>query len=240
MIEVMFMNKERIAPAMKRREFLISAGTCALTTVAEAQQNAATSNANFQGVRSTTEQHVNRPGLSPVTFIGGQNGGWKISRMTSIIGDPLPMVENIDVQSEIVSVPVGAWALRGVAGHVRYVERKEKGPLDTASPALGRPEATKAVLIPIRKTVQWWTLPQDERRAIFEERSHHIADSMRYLPRIARRLYHSRDLGEPYDFLTWFEFAPEHTQAFDELLAMLRSREEWTYVDRETEIRLER
>src|SRR2546428_7160638 len=29
-----------------------------------------------------------------------------------------------------------------------------------------------------------------------------------YLPAIARRLYHCRDLGEPFDFLTWFEYAP--------------------------------
>jgi chlorite dismutase len=126
-----------------------------------------------------------------------------------------------------------------VAGHARYVERGEKGPLDTASPPLGRAEATRAALIPIRKSPEWWALPQDERRAIFESRSRHIKDSMPYLPRIARRLYHSRDLGEPFDFLTWFEFAPEHSQAFDDLVGMLRSRDEWTFVDREADIRLE-
>jgi hypothetical protein len=58
------------------------------------------------------------------------------------------------------------------------------------------------------------------------------------LPRIARWLCHARDLGEAFDFLTWFEFAPEHASAFDELLDMLRSREEWSFVDREVEIRL--
>ena len=46
--------------------------------------------------------------------------------------------------------------------------------------------------------------------AIFEQRSHHIKDSLAFLPRIARRLYHARDLGQPFDFITWFEFAPEH------------------------------
>src|SRR5439155_935775 len=125
-------------------------------------------------------------------------------------------------------------------GHARYVERDEKGPLDAASPPLDRTEATRAALIPIKKSAAWWALAQDERRAIFETRSRHIADSMAYLPRIARRLYHSRELGEPFDFLTWFEFAPEHAAAFDELLGILRSREEWTYVDREIDIRLVR
>jgi len=48
-------------------------------------------------------------------------------------------------------------------------------------------------------------LTQDERREIFEERSRHIATGLEYLPAVARRLHHSRDLGGPFDFLTWFE-----------------------------------
>jgi hypothetical protein len=83
------------------------------------------------------------------------------------------------------------------AGHARYVERSEKGPLDAASPKLGREEAKLGALIPIRKSAAWWSLPQDERRAIFEGRSKHIELSMPYLPRIARRLYQARDLGQP-------------------------------------------
>jgi hypothetical protein len=63
---------------------------------------------------------------------------------------------------------------------------------------------------------------------------------MEYLPQIARRLHHGRDLGEPFDFLTWFEFAPEHEGLFDELLARLRASEEWRYVSREIDIRLTR
>ena len=57
---------------------------------------------------------------------------------------------------------------------------------------------------------------------------------------MARRLHHSRDLGEPFDFLTWFEFAPSQVEEFDEVLAVLRASEEWTYVEREVEIRLTR
>jgi chlorite dismutase len=96
------------------------------------------------------------------------------------------------------------------------------------------------VLIPIKKSLEWWELAQDERRAIFEEESHHTAVGMDYLPGVARRLLHCRDIGEPFDFLTWFEFAPEHTQAFDELLMRMRSSKEWDYVEREVEVRLER
>jgi hypothetical protein len=81
---------------------------------------------------------------------------------------------------------------------------------------------------------------QDERRAIFEESSGHIARSMKYMPAIARRLHHSRDIGEPFDFLTWFEYAPQHAGAFEELVAELRGTEEWRFVVREVDIRLSR
>ena len=83
-------------------------------------------------------------------------------------------------------------------------------------------------------------LAQDERRAILEEQSHHIAIGLEYLPAIARRLYHCRDLDEPFDFLTWFEFAPQNTGAFDDLVARLRASPEWTYIEHEVDIRLER
>ena len=81
-------------------------------------------------------------------------------------------------------------------------------------------------------------MPQDERRRIFEESSHHIATGLEYLPAIARRLHHGRDLGETFNFLTWFEFAPEHADAFEDLVDRLRLTEEWSYVEREIDIRL--
>ena len=90
----------------------------------------------------------------------------------------------------------------------------------------------------IRKSQAWWELTQEERRKIFEDKSHHIASSLRFLPAIARQLYHCRDLGEPFDFLTWFEFAPADASLFEELVGMLRQTEEWTYVEREVDVRM--
>jgi hypothetical protein len=63
---------------------------------------------------------------------------------------------------------------------------------------------------------------------------------MQYLPAVARRLYHGRDLGEPFDFLTWFEYAPRDARAFEELVSRLRATPEWDYVEREIDIRLAR
>lgn len=184
-----------------------------------------------------------RPEMHPVTFCGGVTGTWSVDRIASVVGETLPPAARLEVHHLIAGADAqqsGEWSLRAVAGHERYVDRREHGPLKASSPPLGRAEATRAALIPIRKSPRWWALSQDERRAIFEDRSHHIADSMTYLPRIARRLYHARELGEPFDFLTWFEFAPEHAQAFEDLVGMLRSREEWTFVDREVDVRLSR
>ena len=158
--------------------------------------------------------------------------------METIAGAALAAVEWVAIDERTVAD--AQWLLRGTTSNHRYLETREAGPLSAASPALGRTTATRAVLIPIRKSAAWWDLAQDERRGIFEERSHHTAEGMKALPAVARRLYHSRDLGEPFDFLTWFEFAPEHEPVFDELLRVLRATEEWRWVEREVDIRLTR
>ncbi|WP_260858790.1 chlorite dismutase family protein [Paraburkholderia sp. BCC1885] len=160
------------------------------------------------------------------------------------MGDPLPAIEGLGVyaQPNPHVQDAGRWMLRGIASNERYATRDEKTRLVAAQEGLGRPESTRAVLIPIRKNAQWWALTQDERRAIFEARSSHISTGLRYLPAVARKLYHCRDLSdtEPFDFLTWFEFAPEDEPHFDNLLAELRASAEWDYVGREVEIRLTR
>lgn len=178
--------------------------------------------------------------MAPATFVASDVGTWRITRQVSISGEGLAPASRLEVRAGIELPSHASWWLHGVSGHARYVERTEKATLDPISPQLGRPEATLAAMIPIRKSDAWWALPQDERRAIFERRSRHIADTLTYLPRVSRRLYHARELGQPFDFVTWFEFAPEHAAAFDELLGMLREREEWQFVEREIELRLER
>ena len=176
-----------------------------------------------------------------VTFSAGTTGAYRIERVLPIAGEPLPAATHLTLHEGVWCTPAdAAWSLRGVSGHVRYVESSEKQRLAGVTPPLGRPHATHAVLIPIRKSEAWWNLAQDERRAILEQRSQHIAIGTRYLPAIARRLSHSRELGEPFDFLTWFEYAPEHAARFDELLAALRATEEWNYVEHEVELRLRR
>jgi len=176
------------------------------------------------------------------SFIGGKVGPWRVVDITTVAGEALAEVERLAVISGTVSeAPDGAkWLLRGRTSNERYVVRMERDQLVARQPSLGRREATCAALIPIRKTASWWSLAQDERRRIFEDSSHHVKTGLEYLPAVARRLHHCRDLGEhePFDFLTWFEYAPSDSAAFDELVAELRVTEEWAYVDREIDIRV--
>jgi len=176
-----------------------------------------------------------------VNFQAGDVGTWRIERIDPVIGDGLPSAQHLAVYEGPYSPPSSAgWTLKGFTSNERYVERHERVALTSVQQPLGRAAATCAALIPIRKTEAWWELTQDERRAVLEQRSHHIEIGLGYLPAVARRLHHCRDLAEPFDFLTWFEYAPADAAAFDELVVLLRGTEEWSFVDREVDIRLSR
>lgn len=173
-----------------------------------------------------------------VTFAGLRDGPWRIDRMQAVKGETLAPAAALRFGP---STPADAvWTLKGVVSNPRYATAAEMKTLAGVQQGLGRPDATRAALIPIKKSDAWWSLAQDERRAIFEDQSRHTARSLKALPAIARRLHHARDLGEPFDFLTWFEFAPEHSEMFEDLVAELRQTEEWRYVEREVDIRLTR
>ena len=162
--------------------------------------------------------------------------------MQAVRAAPLEPVSHVDRLSAGATGTVSAtsWTLQGLISNVRYVTRAELTTLKAVQEPLGRSSAALAALIPIKKAAAWWDLAQDERRTIFEDQSHHNAIGVHHLPAIARQLCHCRDLDEPFNFLTWFEHPVSHAQAFEELVARLRATREWTYVEREVDIRLER
>jgi hypothetical protein len=176
-----------------------------------------------------------------VHFAGGDAGPWRVTAQRSLCGEALAPVTRLAVAEGCSETPPGAaWVLRASTGNLRYTTRAERDALLGEQEGLNRPHATRAAFIPIRKNAAWWALAQDERRAILEEQSRHIAIGREYMPAIARRLHHGRELGEPFDFLTWFEFHPDDEPAFDELHVRLRESPEWAFVDREVELRLRR
>ena len=176
----------------------------------------------------------------PVLFVAGAEGEWRIQRVSAVRGESLAPASRLARIEGAGSGRAGVWTLRGTTSSERYVTRAEKEGLGAVQAPLGRAESTRAALIPIRKSAAWWDLAQDERRRIFEEGSRHISIGLRYLPAVARRLYHGRDLGEPFDFLTWFEFAEADAERFEELVGELRRTPEWDYVEREVDVRVVR
>jgi chlorite dismutase len=164
--------------------------------------------------------------------------------MNCVAGEPISLASRLAIVPGSSEQPLqeASWILRGVTSNERYVVREEKVTLVSKQEGLGRVASTRAALIPIRKNTAWWVLTQDERREVFEAQSRHIAIGLKYLPAVARRLHHCRDLGsqEPFDFLTLFEYAPSDSDAFEELVRALRASPEWNYVDREIDIRLSR
>lgn len=173
-----------------------------------------------------------------VSFTGGATGKWAIRSITAVAGAALDFAERLAVEP---GRPTSnhRWSLAGSTSNLRYTTSTERRRLQERQAGLDRAEARCAALIPIAKSDAWWAMAQDERLAIYAD-SRHTQIGMDYLPAIWRRLHHSRDLGEPFDFLTWFDYAPEHEAVFDRLLYRLRATQEWTYVTREIDIRLER
>lgn len=230
---------------ISRRLFMqLFVGT-AITVVGATVLGASVKAEKLTNQHATTKDSMNNiSGLGDrlTYFTAGNAGQWKIRSVTPVTGEGLSASAT---HLALAHMPAAAstaplWALRGVSSNTRYVTNSEKAELLAKQSGLNRPEATRAALIPIRKNAAWWALSQEERRNIFETQSHHTANSMPYLLAIARKLHHCRDIGEPFDFLTWFEYAPEHSDAFEQLVQTLRASKEWTYVDREVDIRLER
>ncbi len=234
-----FITRHGAPQSIERRSLLatIASGAVAMTVQGQSAPAPQDPDAN--------RQVAVRQGSAPpllVSFAASESGRWVVDRIDSVVGRGLPPAARLEVLEGIDTLGRQnlAWALRGTTSNARYTTRAEIDAMSVRQEPLNRPLAKRAALIPIRKTAAWWSLAQDERRAIFEEQSRHIAIGMEYLPGVARRLHHSRELGEPFDFLTWFEYAPEHSLDFERLVSRLRSTPEWRYVDREVDIRLTR
>lgn len=176
--------------------------------------------------------------MAIISFTGGEQGAWVITRISPVTGATLPDADRLALSEARPDGP-HVWSLAGAISNLRYTRTHERSELLAHSAGLGRPDARCGALLPISKSDDWWAMAQDERQAIYD-RSQHTMIGMDYLPGIARRLHHGRDLGEEFDFLTWFDFAPEQESAFDRLLEKLRATEEWRYVIREVDVRVAR
>ena len=88
-----------------------------------------------------------------------------------------------------------------------------KADLETISEPGQKPYA---IVIPIRKSAEWWGLDQDKRAAMMQE---HTAATLPYLKTVQRKLYHSSGLDD-LDFIAYFE-----TSKLEDFHSMVRSLE---------------
>jgi hypothetical protein len=102
-----------------------------------------------------------------------------------------------------------------------------------------------AIVIPIRKSAEWWEKDALDRHAYFYPHNDpssggrvkgHARAAEPGIATIFRKLYHNPDgYNRPneYDFISYFECADEHLATFDEICRALRDERqnpEWRYV----------
>ncbi|HWC11967.1 MAG TPA: hypothetical protein VG455_12175 [Acidimicrobiales bacterium] len=159
-----------------------------------------------------------------VAFVAGFDGQWLVEGIRARAGEPLaPAARLAIVEGAAAETAEGRWVLRGVVAGQGEDARADQLPL-------GRPEARCAVLVAVRMAPAWWQHAEDDRRA--------LSANIEHGPTISRRIHRARNRDEPFDVLTWFEFAPDQQAEVDEMVARLREAEEWSYVERDVEVRL--
>jgi hypothetical protein len=178
---------------------------------------------------------------------GGYVSRYELRRLVNVKGGPRldlkPGSGYMRVETPAPWFSAATHAYHGVTEYLHYTTAAQARLLDRESVSeLSPGPTTAAVLIPIKKSDEWWALAQDERNAFFQ-RSHalegHTEIGRRLSDRVHRRLYHSRSLGEPFDFLTYFEFDQAHEADFRALLNRFRDvklNPEWDFVVDEFEI----
>ena len=138
-------------------------------------------------------------------------------------------------------------ALEGAFRNPRYsspemVQYSTKGSPSRRSGRLSK----NAILVPIRKTPEWWQKSALERHSYFYPHIDHASASPvkghalaaeKGIPSLFRRVFHNPDGYErsgEFDFLTYFECEDEALPVFDQVLNALRDfhqNPEWRYVE---------
>ena len=83
-----------------------------------------------------------------------------------------------------------------------------------------------AIVIPIRKSADWWALDQDKRAGMMKE---HTEAALPYQKTVKRKLYHSTGLDD-IDFITYFETSK--LEDFHSLILSLERVKEFQYTRR--------
>ena len=122
-------------------------------------------------------------------------------------------------ETSIGRVSQGAETLVGITKERDYITAEKSPALnqDLAATAYRGGEPRFAIVVPVKKTAEWWCLREEARRQEIET---HTAKTLPYLAAVKRKLYHSTGLDD-VDFITYFE--TDDLKAFHELARALVS-----------------
>ena len=143
------------------------------------------------------------------------------------------------------SVEVGA--IDGAVRHPRYSSAEMQHYVQThAPPRQSGRLARNAIIVPVRKTADWWSQEPLDRHAFFYPHLNpetgcpargHARSGAEGIPHLFRRVYHNPDgydrAGE-FDFVAYFECEDPGVPVFDRVLDSMRDPDhnpEWRYVE---------
>jgi chlorite dismutase len=133
----------------------------------------------------------------------------------------------VDLQSSAFGRHLkGTGLMQGLTKKANYVPGfpdQLKADLNVASEPVLKPYA---IVIPVRKSADWWALDQEKRAAMMQE---HTEATLPYLKTVKRKLYHSSGLDD-LDFITYFETSK--LEDFHSLILSLEKVKEFQYTRR--------
>ena len=223
-----------VAPAVEAadRDKLLSEpgvyGTFAVFTLDEdwAKEDQATRIAHLTVLRGVVEQHREHIAIDLYLTRGLSDHADIMFRVHAIeLRETQKFL--LDLQSSLFGKHLKtAGIMHGLTKKANYVPGfpdQLKADLKTASESGPKPYA---IVIPIRKSADWWALDQDKRMAMMKE---HTEATLPYLKTVKRKLYHSSGLDD-LDFITYFETSK--LEDFHSLILSLEKVKEFQYIRR--------
>jgi chlorite dismutase len=113
----------------------------------------------------------------------------------------------------------------GLTKALNYITKTDSPALNTglSSASYMGPPPRYTVVVPVKKSAEWWNIPADQR---LREMEAHTAPTLAYLVNVKRKLYHSTGIDDT-DFITYFE--TNDLAAFNNLMISLASVPENKY-----------
>jgi chlorite dismutase len=203
-------------------------GTFAAFTLDEewAKEDQATRIAHVTVLRGVVEQHREKVAIDLYLMRGLSDHADVMFRVHAAeLGDTQKFL--VDLQNSLFGKHLKtAGIMHGLTKKPSYVpgfSDQMKADLKTASEPGPKPYV---IVIPIRKSADWWALDQDKRAAMMKE---HTEASLPYHKTVKRKLYHSSGLDD-LDFITYFETSK--LEDFHSLILSLEKVKEFQYTRR--------